>query len=130
MTVNGLALALAAGTAALLAWFWRDQARAWSWPNWLGGLVLLGALYTFWRVVVSAALGTLISDWNGARLAPTFALLYGYRLYYPASEGPVLNNVYGPVGALAFLPATVFRTPTLAILAGGMLQVGFVFGSM
>lgn len=130
MTVNALALALAAGTAAMLAWLWREQARAWTWAHWLGGLLLLAALYTFWRVFVSAAIGTLTSDWNGARLAPTFALIYGYRLYYPASEGPVLNNVYGPVAALAFLPATVFRTPTPAILAGGVLQVSFVFGSM
>ena len=87
--------------------------------------ILLVAVFTFWRLVVTAVLGTLASDWNGSRLAPTFALLYGYQLYYPATEGPITNHVYGPVAALAYLPATIFRTPTPAILAGGALQVAF-----
>ena len=65
-----------------------------------------------------------------ARLAPTFALLYGYDLYYPATEGPITNHVYGPVAAFAFLPATIFATPTPAILAGAVLQVTFIFGAM
>jgi hypothetical protein len=130
MSAAQLALALAAATAALLFWRWRTDLRGWTWPEWLGAALLLAAIYTVWRVAVTAALGTLASDWNGARLAPTFAMVYGYRLYYPATEGPVLNNVYGPVAALAYLPATVFRTPTPAILAGGALQAGFLFGAM
>jgi hypothetical protein len=81
-------------------------------------------------LVVTAVLGTLTSDWNASRLAPTFALVYGYDLYYPMTEGPILNNVYGPVAALAFLPVTIFRTPTPAILAGGVMQDLFVFGSL
>src|SRR5207253_1569440 len=79
---------------------------------------------------VTAVVGTLASDWNGSRLAPIFALVRGYRLYYPATEGPILDTLYGPVAVLAFLPATLFRTPTAAILAAGALEVAFVFGAM
>jgi hypothetical protein len=103
---------------------------SWRWKQWLGACVVIAALVTFWRVVVIAVIGTLGSDWNGSRLAPSFALVYGYRLYYPADEGPILNNVYGPVAALAFLPVTILRTPTPAILAGGVLQDLFVFAPL
>lgn len=130
MTPTRLALLLAIATAIAVGWRWRRAVGGWSSLDWLGAGVLAVALWTFWRVVVTAVLGTLTSDWNASRLAPTFALLYGYDLYYPATVGPILNNVYGPVTALAFLPVTVFRTPTLAVLAGGVLQDAFVLGSL
>ena len=98
--------------------------------HWLAAAVLIVAVLTFGRLVVAAVLGSVASDWNGARLAPTFALLSGYHLYYPAHEGPITNHVYGPVAAFAYLPAALFRTPTPAILAGALLQVTFVFGAM
>lgn len=130
MTPTHVAAALAVATVIGLAWRGRDTARSWSWIDWLGGAVLVVAVLTFWRLVVLAVVGMLSSDWNAARLAPTFALLYGYDLYYPATQGPILNNVYGPVAALAFLPVTLLRTPTPAILAGGVLQETFVLGSL
>lgn len=123
-----LVVALSVVSASLLAWRWRWVAP--SWPQRLGGCVLLLAIVTFWLVAVDAVLGMLSLEWSGVRLSPTFALLYGYKLYYPATEGPINNHLYGPVAALAYLPATVFRTPNAAILAGGTLQVTFAFGAM
>ena len=130
MTANLLAPVLTAASAALLGLCWRTAIRSWRWPQWLTAGILLLALFTFWRLAVVAVVGTLASDWNGSRLAPTFALTYGYELYYPADQGPITNHVYGPVAAFAYLPATLLRTPTPAILAGGALQVAFVFGAM
>ena len=52
------------------------------------------------------------------RLAPTFALVHGYRLYYPPDSGPALSTLYGPVTALFYLPATLASTPMVAILIG------------
>ena len=130
--MNGtpLALALAAATAAVLAWRWRALIRTWTWSEWLGASVLLAALVTLWLLVVTAVLGAPAINWVGARLAPTFGLVYGYRLYYPAGEGPILNHVVGPASALAFLPTTIFRTPTPAILAGAALEIAYVCGPL
>lgn len=130
MTPNRIALVLALVTLAGIAWRGRRAARDWHWDDWLGSVVLVGAVVTFWRLAVTAVVGTLTQDWNAARLAPTFSLFYGYDLYYPPDRGPILNNVYGPVAALAFLPAAIFRTPTPAVLAGGVLQDTFVFGAL
>jgi hypothetical protein len=130
MTANLLAPVLTAASAALLGWRWRAAIRGWRWPHCLTAGILLVAIFTAWRLAVAAVIGTLASDWNGSRLAPTFALRYGYQLYYPAQQGPITNHVYGPLAAFAYLPATFFRVPTPAILAGGALQVAFVFGAM
>jgi hypothetical protein len=125
-----LVLASTAATAAVLAWRWRALIRTWSWSEWLAAGVLLAAVVTLWQVVVAAVLGAPAINWVGARLAPTFGLVYGYRLYYPATEGPILNHVVGPASALAFLPTTIFRTPTPAILAGAALEVVYVCGPL
>lgn len=130
MTPTLLAMALSVVSAALLAWRWRRLALASSWSQGLGACVVLTAIVTLWLLAVNAVLGTLSSDWSGARLAATFALTHGYQLYYPATEGPILNHLYGPVAALAYLPVTVFHTPNAATLAAGVLQVSFVFGAM
>jgi len=125
-----IALGLAAATIAALAWRWRAAAPRWSGPDRLTAGLLAAAVVTAWLVVVTSVLGMLDSNWNAARLAPSFGLLYGYHLYYPATEGPILNHVCGPVSALAFLPAAIFRTPTPAILAGGALEVAFIFAPL
>jgi hypothetical protein len=101
--------------------------RTWAWPDWLAAGLLLAAIGSCAILAVTVVRGMLGMDWNAARLTPVFSLVYGYRLYYPAGEGPILDNIYGPVAALAFLPATVFRTPTAAILAGAVLHVSFIF---
>ncbi|HSH93452.1 MAG TPA: hypothetical protein VK968_04850, partial [Roseimicrobium sp.] len=55
--------------------------------------------------------------WNGARLAPSFALSHGSRLYYGPEAGLVSGHIYGPVSVLLCLPATLFNTPSAAIRA-------------
>lgn len=130
MTPPQVATALAVLSALGLAWRERRRIPAWGWRDWLVAALLAAALGTVWQVAVTAVVGTLALDWNGSRLAPTFALVYGYPLYAPPDSGPILNHVYGPVAALAFLPAAVFHTPTPAILAAGALQVTFVFGAL
>jgi hypothetical protein len=60
--------------------------------------------------------------WNGARLAPTFALTHDYPLYSSADSGSVLNTIYGPVTALAYLPATLTSSPTAAVILASLLS--------
>ena len=130
VTSTTVAVGLAAVAIPVLALRWRAAAPAWDWLDRLGALCLLPAIGTLSLLAVTIVVGMVRFDWNAARLTPTFALAYGYRLYYPATDGPILSSVYGPVSAFAYLPATIFRTPTAAILAGGVLQVLFVFVPM
>jgi hypothetical protein len=127
VTVTLLAITMAVPAIIALAFRWRTALATSDRIDRLGALVLAPGIFTLSLLIVTVVIGMLRSDWNAARLTPTFALVYGYRLYYPATDGPILNTIYGPVSALAYLPATVFRTPTAAILAAGALEVLFVF---
>jgi hypothetical protein len=130
MSAPHIALALTALSAALLAWRWPALMRERRPLDLLAAAVLVLAVYTLWRLALTAVFGSVTSDWNGSRLAPTVALLYGYDLYYPATQGPITNHVYGPMAAFAYLPAALLRTPTPAVLAAATQQVLFVFGAM
>ena len=66
------------------------------------------------------------TQWNDVRLIPSFSFVSEYDLYALPDSGPILNMVYGPVAALAYLPATLFSTPTGAILCGSLLSMVFV----
>ncbi|MCP4661809.1 MAG: hypothetical protein GY856_40925, partial [bacterium] len=57
-------------------------------------------------------------DFNAIRLQRCFALRAGIPLYPGRDSGVVLNTIYGPVGTLAFLPATLASRPAAAILIG------------
>jgi hypothetical protein len=62
--------------------------------------------------------------WNNARLTPAIALHYGFRLYYPLHEGPVLSTVVGPMAFLAYWPIGFIRgSPTTLILAASALNL-------
>ncbi len=44
-------------------------------------------------------------------------------MYSPRDSGFVLNTIYPPLSAAAFLPATVFSHPTPALIAGSVLSL-------
>jgi hypothetical protein len=126
MGPDGVAWAMAAAAYAILAFRWRRGASTWTWIDRLGAILVIPAVAVFARVVVRLAVGALQEEWNGCRLAPAVALTRGFALYYPASEGPILDTIYGPVVALAYLPAAFFSAPTPVILAGAVLNIAFV----
>jgi len=66
--------------------------------------------------------------WTGNRLTPAFALTHGYELYYGPSTGPIIGMIYGPVMALAYLPATLASSPTGALVAGSSISMLLFFG--
>ena len=82
-----------------LGWAWRRAWRQWSPWDRIGALVVVPGLAAFWWAAVGAVLGAPALDWNGARLAPTLALTHRYALYYPATSGPILSTIYGPLVA-------------------------------
>lgn len=66
-------------------------------------------------------------DLNGIRLQRTFALAAGMPLYPPPGEGTAMLPLYGPVGAVAYLPAVLARTPTAAVAIGQLLALFYFF---
>ena len=69
--------------------------------------------------------------WNGARLMLPFALARGVNYYVLLSRGgPLYNTIYGPMVAIVYLPATLFRTPNGAVLAGAVITVALCFSAV
>ncbi len=66
-------------------------------------------------------------DYNAVRLQRTFVLLAGAPIYPARDAGAILNSIYGPVGAAAYLPAAAMRSPASAVLAGQVLAALFFF---
>lgn len=62
-------------------------------------------------------------QWNSARLAPSFALSRGLPIYALRDSGAHLGWFYGPVFPLWYLPVTIFRNPTHALVAAGFLNL-------
>jgi hypothetical protein len=101
---------------------WSESEPAgWSRLLWLAGLT--GLLLLLVLLALAAVAEMPFSDWSGARLASSASLLYGYRLYYGAEEGPALATLYGPVSMLLYLPSLLSRSVTGAVLLAGSVNV-------
>jgi hypothetical protein len=115
-------VAVATGAAAFRAVF-RDSDGAPPLRATLAGVAGLAATVA---VLASATLWLQQAGdpWNNARLTPAVALHYGFQLYYPLHEGPVLSTVVGPVAFLAYWPIGFLRgSPTTLILAACALNL-------
>ncbi|MGD8327826.1 MAG: hypothetical protein PVJ49_00235 [Acidobacteriota bacterium] len=85
-------------------------------------LLLFVALATLERIVAAP-----FWDWTAVRLASSFALVQGHGMYPSPTDGPTLSYIYGPIFAVAFLPATVSNQPTVAITIAMVLQLAYFF---
>ena len=111
--VQGLLLGLAAAFGVRLA---LRRAGA-SLEAGLAVLVPMGAVAVLSYLFTRLAHGP-HSYWDASRLAPALGLLRGYGLFPTLEEGPILDYMYGPMAALAFLPAALPSTPTGGVWAG------------
>jgi hypothetical protein len=95
--------------------------------NPLLALILPGSLLT----VVATFSGKIVHApfvlWNAARFSVTYALAHGYRLYYPAQDGPILGHHYGPVSSLLYLPAAFTGSPTSSLILAAAITVIIYF---
>jgi hypothetical protein len=71
-------------------------------------------------------------SWSLCRLGSAIAWTKGYRLYYPRGEGPMLEQLYGPISALIYTPTAIAARPTIAATIGAcinaatfLLPIGF-----
>lgn len=121
MEAAAVVLALAAGV------WWHGRLANWGPVGRVGAAFLplllsiwFGECLMEWHVAPE-------SRWNGARLAPAFALRLGLPMYHGPDEGPVLGNIYGPGLAVAYLPATLCALPSLALTFGAVLASWHLF---
>ncbi len=114
--------------AALIfsAWIFRRTAQLnridrWAFAMLPPAFLCLGALLTH-KILTS-----IYYNLNWIRLQKTFAMAYGYPLYYGPDSGPVLGTMYPPVSILAYLPVTLFSSPFSAMRAAELLNVAYFF---
>ncbi len=55
------------------------------------------------------------SDMSASRVVPAVALAHGFPIYAGPASGPIIDFMYGPGAALAFLPAALAATPSGAL---------------
>jgi hypothetical protein len=82
----------------------------------LTALMALTVLAVVWAMACTAP-GI---PWNGARLAPSFALARGLPLYALRDSGAHLGWVYGPVFPLWYLPMGLTDNPTLGLMLASL----------
>lgn len=82
-------------------------------------LATIGALAYLWLGWCAFPL----SNWNELRLAPTFALVHGVTLYPSLDGGPLSTWIYGPVGLLVNLPATLAHSAIGAVQTAGAMNL-------
>src|SRR4051812_24177110 len=66
--------------------------------------------------------------WNDVRLAPAFAVRHGINPYPPLGGGPLSTWIYGPVGILLNLPATLAATPLGALRSAWLINALVLLG--
>jgi hypothetical protein len=62
------------------------------------------------------------SDMSASRVVPAVALARGFPIYVGPTSGPIIDFMYGPVAAIAFLPAALATTPSGALAIAAALN--------
>lgn len=111
-------------TAALIcsAWLFNRTAQLDRLERW--GIALLPPSFLCLAGLLGhKILTSIFYNLNWIRLQKTFAMAYGYPLYYGPDSGPVLGTMYPPVSVLAYLPAAYFSSPFFAMRASETLNI-------
>ena len=88
----------------------------------------LGAAVVAAIAVLYHLAGVPDADMSASRVVPAVALARGFPIYAGADGGPIIDFMYGPVAALAFLPAALATTPSGALAIAALLNAVFFFG--
>jgi hypothetical protein len=91
---------------------------------------LAAAALALLLAVCHRLLETPLWSFNGSRLIPSFELARGIDYYVMLPPGgPLYSVVYGPIFAIAYLPATLFSSPNSAVLAGSAITAVLCFSA-
>ena len=72
--------------------------------RWLPALALLGTGVVLMRLLERIARGPMVL-FNSTRVATSIGMARGYNILPGPEQGPVLDFMYGPVSAAAYVPA-------------------------
>lgn len=86
---------------------------------------ILVAVFALGTAFFNKVLSGLFFIWNTQRLTPTFALVKGYPLYSGQHNGPIQAMHYAPISALVYLPSTLAKSPTMALLSAQIIALIF-----
>ncbi len=107
----------------MLVWRYRHWGRA----QRLNLFVLPPAFAALLLLLLGWSIQGALTNHSAGKLTPTIALQYGYRLFYGADDGPILNTIYGPLAYLVFWPTSFAATPTGALLIAVAINILFYF---
>jgi hypothetical protein len=120
--LGGLVVMLVVGWGVVRIWPRRERIDS------LLVMLAPASLYVLLAVSLLVALHAPQEDWSAGRFSPTYSLLRGYTLYYPADSGPIYNTIYPPMSYLAYLPAAFCDSPTAALFAAALIGQVLVLG--
>jgi len=89
-------------------------------------VLLLGVVFAFYETVLL----NVRWGWSACRLAPTIGLFHGYPLYSAADAGPINGWLYGPVAAVAWMPAALADSPLPALQIAATINLVFMLGPL
>jgi len=87
------------------------------------------AILIFIAILTREFLEAPFQIWNNIRLLPAFMATAGLPLYFPRDTGPVLDMMYGPFNAYAYVPvALLTKDPTLVSEIAKCFTILYYFG--
>ncbi len=69
-------------------------------------------------------------NWSACRLAPVLAVFRGYPLYSLPEGGPINGWLYGPIPALAWMPAALAPSPLSALVIASTINLAFLLAPL
>jgi hypothetical protein len=93
-----------------------------TWPLHLRVILMISILLLS-GALTCAVLATPLWSYNGTRLIPSFLLVSGHKVLELHGNGPLYSTHYAPLTYIAYVPATLFKTPNAAVLAGSTMTI-------
>jgi|GEM_PF-634518 len=127
-----LALLSAIFVSLLLGFWFARKYHQWQLINRLSialtpVVLLLISSSVFNQILIrfSAISWTQKGTWSPIRLLPAFAIARHYPLYADTIREPIIGMIYGPMMAVAYLPAVLANSPAVAMAVGSLLSTTF-----
>lgn len=115
---------LVSGCTGALLW---KRLSGWGFWERAGAVLLTPALLTTAALFFLKIKDALYYDQNWERLQTAFALALGHPIYHYLNEGAILNTIYGPLSIMAYLPATLAKSPTMVMTIAASLTAVYFF---